>query len=135
MMFSISGLYNGHRPENMTISGGSFSASVANYAAKTLNFEVDRGDGWFSYFTTAEDALEYAGDASGVKITGVGGSANLRSCTVSVFDLRSASLFYQSSAGKASISRSAGPCQIRTDFFGLGKLRALIQCMREHYYR
>ena len=92
-VFSISGLYNGHRPENMTISGGSFSASVANYAAKTLNFEVDRGDGWFSYFTTAEDALEYAGDASGVKITGVGGSANLRSCTVSVFDLGTQPVF------------------------------------------
>lgn len=84
-VFSISGLYNGYRPENVTISGGSFSASVADYAAKTLNFEVDRGDGWFSYFPTAEDALEYAGDANGVKITGVGSSAGLRSCAVRVY--------------------------------------------------
>ena len=83
-VFSISGLYNDALPENVSIYGGSFSASVAKYAADTLNFEVDRGDGWFTYFSSADEALEHAGDANGVRITGVGASAGLRSCTVSV---------------------------------------------------
>lgn len=83
-VFSISGLYNCSLPENISIYGGSFSASVAKYAADTLNFEVDRGDGWFTYFSSADEALAYAGDASGVRIKGVGASAGLKNCTVSV---------------------------------------------------
>lgn len=53
-------------------------------AADTLNFEVSRGGGRFAYFETAEEALEYAGDADGVVIRGVGASAGLRSCSVSI---------------------------------------------------
>lgn len=71
-------------PGEVIVYGGSFNASVAQYAADTLNFEVDRGDGRFAYFETADEALKYAGSASGVTITGVGASAGLKSCAVSI---------------------------------------------------
>lgn len=83
-LFSVAGPNGGLCPGALTVSGGSFNASVAQYAADTLNFEVSRGDGRFAYFETAEEALEYAGDADGVVIRGVGASAGLRSCSVSI---------------------------------------------------
>ncbi len=83
-LFSVAGPNGGLCPGAITVSGGSFNASVSQYAADTLNFEVSRGDGRFAYFETAEEALEYAGDADGVVIRGVGASAGLRSCSVSI---------------------------------------------------
>lgn len=83
-LFSVAGPGGGLCPGAITVSGGCFNASVAQYAADTLNFEVSRGDGRFAYFETAEEALEYAGDADGVVIRGVGASAGLRSCSVSI---------------------------------------------------
>lgn len=83
-LFSVAEPNGGLCPGAITVSGGSFNASVAQYAADTLNFEVSRGDGRFAYFETADEALEYAGDADGVVIRGVGASAGLRSCSVSI---------------------------------------------------
>lgn len=83
-LFSVAGPGGGLCPGAITVSGGSFNASVAQYASDTLNFEVSRGDGRFAYFETAEEALEYAGDTDGVVIRGVGASAGLRSCSVSI---------------------------------------------------
>lgn len=82
--FSICGMNGAASPEKITVTGGSFNASVAQYAADSLNFEVDRGDGRFAYFETADEALEYAGADSGVTITAIGASAGLRSCSVSI---------------------------------------------------
>lgn len=83
-VFSISGLNGDSEPGNFVVSGGSFNGSVAEHAADNLNFEVDRGDGRFSYFASAEEALAYAGCGSGAAIVGVGASAGLRSCSVTV---------------------------------------------------
>ena len=56
------------------ISGGSFSSSVAEYVTDDFKFELDN-NGTFSYYETAEEALDYA--EPGAVIKGIGDQADV----------------------------------------------------------
>ena len=69
---------------NIIITGGSFTESVAEYLADGLNFEVESGDGRFSYYSTLTDALNAVEGDNGAVITGVGAAESVKSYTVRV---------------------------------------------------
>ena len=70
---NINGYVAAAEGNEITVNGGKFTNSVAEFAAADLKYEVENADGTFTYYETFDDALEAADN--GAVITGINEAA------------------------------------------------------------